>query len=199
MKRSYGIHLGYLLVVGSLFFMYRDSQQRYLNQRQASYSFRSQLWDSQDEVRRLQAALKQASLGSGGTQHPIFMDRQAYFRMNWPHFIYARIGAYHTGLFGGLKGIQLVLHNGTDYTLDQAVVQLTYLLSDGRPLQTIRLPLSQVQAGTTRSLAAPDSRRGVSLQVELVSLTSTSMNLCWDKGHSSGAPGPKADLCTISP
>lgn len=195
MKRTCGIHLAYLLIVLTLFFMYRASRQAYLAQRQASYSFRSQLRDSEDELRRLRTVLQQDTLQSGFAQRPVFMDRRKYYRLNWSHYIYARLASYRNGLFGGIHNVRIQLHNGTEYPLDQAVLELQYLLADGSAYETLRIPVAHLPAGSELSVAAPDSRRGVRLRLRLVSLTSQAMNFCWDQGRSASRTGPDPDRC----
>lgn len=195
MKRTYWIHLGYLLLVLTLFFMYRSSRKDYLAQRQASFSFLSQLRDSRDELRRLRMAMQQDTTQGGFVQRPVFMDRRKYYRLNWSHFIYARLASYRSGLFGGMHGIRIQLHNGTEYPLDQAVLELQYLLPDGSTYQTLRIPVEHLAAGTDLNVPAPDSRRGVRLRLQLVSLTSQAMNFCWDQGSSASRTGPDPDRC----
>lgn len=195
MKRTYWIHLGYLLIVLTLFFMYRASRKDYLEQRQASYSFRSQLRDSEDELGRLRMVLQQVTTQSGFSQRPVFMDRRKYYRLNWSHFIYARLASYRSGLFGGIHDARIQLHNGTEFSLDQAVLELKYLLADGSAYQTLRIPVANLPAGSDISVPAPDSRRGVRLRLQLVSLTSQAMNFCWDRSRSASRTGPDPDRC----
>ncbi|GAA0524516.1 hypothetical protein [Chitinophaga japonensis] len=121
-----------------------------------------------------------------------FVERRAYYRRNWQQFIAVSTNDYRTGFLGGIKNLELTVRNQTEYPLDNVVVTVQYLRSNGEVFKTERYTISEVPAKGTRSIEAAASRKGMKVQLKLISITSQAMNFCWayDKPVPAGAPDP---------
>lgn len=122
------------------------------------------------------------------TQQGQFVDPRAYFRKNWKQFISVSTSDYKTGLLGGIKNLDVIVKNQSEYVLDNVVVSVEYQKGNGDVFKTEEYTVSNVGGKSTRSVRAADSRKGQKVVIRLVSITSQAMNLCWDV-NKVAAPG----------
>lgn len=108
-----------------------------------------------------------------------FVDRKKYFHQNWKNYIHVSLNDYKTGLLGGVKGIKVIANNDTEFPIDNIVVQVAYYRSNGKVFKTEQITLNDLKAKSSKSVTAPDSRRGMSLKLSLERITSQEMNFCW--------------------
>ncbi|MBX5439089.1 MAG: hypothetical protein IRZ29_06075, partial [Thermoflavifilum sp.] len=125
------------------------------------------------------------------------MDLRAYYRKNWPNYIHISIAKFQTGLFGGIHQPTIRIDNQTDFPIDQVELELAYIQNNGQVFQTIPLTASNIRAHSTETLVAPDSRRGVKINLKLQSITSQEMNFCWTAAKAQIPP--QADACQCAP
>ncbi|PUZ27537.1 hypothetical protein GA0116948_103183 [Chitinophaga costaii] len=121
-----------------------------------------------------------------------FVDQREYYRRNWQQFIAISNSDYHTGLLGGIKNLKITARNQTEFSLDNVVVAVQYLRSNGDVFKTETYTINNVPAKGSQSITASNSRKGVKIAVKLVSITSQSLNFCWayDKIAPAGSPDP---------
>ncbi|KAA2240643.1 hypothetical protein F0L74_31330 [Chitinophaga agrisoli] len=125
-----------------------------------------------------------------------FVERRTYYRRNWQQFISVSTSDYRTGLLGGIKNLQVIVRNQTEYPIDNVVVTVQYLRSKGDVFKSEQYTVNDVPGKGTRSIEASGSRKGMKVELKLVSITSQAMNFCWsaDKRVAQGDPDPF--LCT---
>lgn len=194
MKRSY-VYPAVLLLLIVVFSLGYCQQQRYVRK---VLSENQRLWN---ENRDLRKSLDQ----SGAVSQQInnhqelrqrvagqFIERRAYYRRNWQQFIAITAGDYRTGLLGGIKDLDIIVRNQTEYALDNVVVSVSYMRNNNEVFKTERYTISNIPEKGTRSIAASNSRKGSKVAVKLVSITSQPMNFCWaaDKPVPAGNPDP---------
>lgn len=121
-----------------------------------------------------------------------FVDRREYFRRNWKQYISLNTGDYRTGFLGGIRDLKVAVRNQTEYPLDNVVIAVQYLRSNGEVFKTEQYTIHNIPAKGVQSVTASDSRKGSKVQVRLISITSQAMNFCWshDKVAPPGNPDP---------
>ncbi|WP_298731800.1 hypothetical protein [uncultured Chitinophaga sp.] len=125
-----------------------------------------------------------------------FVERRAYYRRNWQQFIAVSTNDYRTGLLGGIKNLQLVVRNQTEYPLDNVVVNVQYLRSNGEVFKTEPYTINEIPAKGSRSIEAAGSRKGMKVQLKLMSITSQAMNFCWSYNKKAPADNPDPFQCS---
>jgi hypothetical protein len=117
-----------------------------------------------------------------------FVERRTYYRRNWKQFISVNTSDYRTGFLGGIKDLQIIVRNQTEYALDNVVVSVQYMKANGDVFKTEQYTINDVPAKGTRSVDASSSRKGQKVSLKLESITSQPMNLCWSL-NKPAAPG----------
>lgn len=132
-------------------------------------------------------------------QQAQFVDRREYFRKNWKQYISVNTGDYKTGFLGGIKKLKIEVRNQTEYPLDNAVVSVQYLRSNGDVFKTEQYTVHNIPPKGAQSVQASDSRKGSKVNIRLMSVTSQPMNFCWsvDKKVMPGDADPFA--CVPAP
>ncbi len=125
-----------------------------------------------------------------------FVDQRTYYRHNWKQFITVTTSDYRTGLLGGIKDLDIVVQNQSEYPVDNVVVKVTYLKSKGKVFKTEEYAIKNISAKGRGSVKASNSRKGMKVEVALKSITSQAMNLCWSKDKKVAADDPDPYLCT---
>ncbi|MRG47602.1 hypothetical protein GFS24_20940 [Chitinophaga sp. SYP-B3965] len=123
-----------------------------------------------------------------------FVDRREYFRKNWKQYISVNTGDYKTGFLGGIKNLQITVRNQTEYPLDNAVVKVEYLRGNGNVFKTEQYTVHNIPEKGAQSIPASNSRKGMKVNIKLVSVTSQPLNFCWaaDKKVAPNDPDPWA-------
>lgn len=190
MVKKYIIPAIAVIIILTLWIMYRNQHRLYQKTLQANYTLVSQMnaMRQKDEqltqgIRQIQQAQEDAPMLKG-----TFIDRKKYFRQNWKNYIHVSLNNYNTGLLGGVKNIKMIATNDTEFPLDNVVVLLQYFRSNGKLFKTEKITLDNIKAKSSKSVSAPDSRRGMSLKLKLERITSQGMNFCWSSAKKA-APG----------
>lgn len=118
-----------------------------------------------------------------------FVERRTYYRRNWQQFIAVNTSDYRTGFLGGIKDLQVIVRNQTEYQLDNVVVNVQYLRSNGDVFKSEQYTINNVPPKETRAVDAAGSRKGMKVVLKLVSITSQAMNFCW----AANKPAPPGD------
>lgn len=125
-----------------------------------------------------------------------FVERRTYYRRNWKQFIAVTTSDYRTGFLGGIKDLQVIVRNQTEYPLDNVVVSVQYMRGNGDVFKTEEYTINDVPAKGTKSVKASGSRKGQKVELKLLSITSQSMNFCWAFNKPAPAGNPDPYLCT---
>lgn len=125
-----------------------------------------------------------------------FVERRTYYRRNWKQFIAVTTSDYRTGFLGGIKDLQVIVRNQTEYPLDNVVVSVQYMRGNGDVFKTEEYTINDVSAKGIKSVKASGSRKGQKVGLKLLSITSQSMNFCWAFNKPAPAGNPDPYLCT---
>jgi len=125
-----------------------------------------------------------------------FVERRTYYRRNWKQFIAVTTSDYRTGFLGGIKDLQVIVRNQSEYSLDNVVVTVQYMKGNGDVFKTEQYTINDVPAKGTKSVQASSSRKGQKVALQLVSITSQPMNFCWSVNKPAAPGNPDPYLCT---
>lgn len=126
-----------------------------------------------------------------------FVDERKYYRVNWKNYIHISANDYKSGFLGGIHDLEIIVNNQSDFVLDNVQVDVQYLKKGREVFKTEPLNINEVPPHSSRMIAAPDSKRGTSIQLDLKRITSQSMNFCYSEDKKPG--GPKDDPYACMP
>lgn len=84
---------------------------------------------------------------------------------------------YKIGVLGGISELQLTLSNNSLYPLDQVEVELRYLGPEKRVIKTQMLLFNDVAPGGQKTIEAPRTNRGVSVDYVITRINSKALGL----------------------
>ncbi|MGV1011800.1 MAG: DUF4339 domain-containing protein [Flavobacterium sp.] len=87
---------------------------------------------------------------------------------------------YSVNTFGGISNLDIMITNNTDYTIDQITVAIDYIKENGGIYTTEYLTFNNIPAYQNKSLSAPNSNRGLSVNLTKQTITASELNLCYD-------------------
>lgn len=125
-----------------------------------------------------------------------FVERRTYYRRNWKQFIAVTTSDYRTGFLGGIKDLRIIVRNQTEYPLDNVVVSVQYMKGNGDVFKTEQYTINDVPAKGTKSVDASSSRKGQKVALQLQSITSQPMNMCWSVNKPAAPGDVDPYLCT---
>lgn len=125
-----------------------------------------------------------------------FVDQRIYYRKNWKQFIAVTNSDYRTGFLGGIKDLDVIVKNQTEFVVDNVVVSVEYQRGNGDVFKTEQYTISDIGAKGTKAVRAADSRKGQKVVIKLVSVTSQSMNFCWAVNKVVDPVNPDPFKCT---
>ena len=85
--------------------------------------------------------------------------------------------------WGGITNLNIIVKNNTDYTIDKITVAIDYIKKNGDTYKTEKLTFENIPPHQDKSLAAPDSNRGLSVNIKKQTITSTQLKLCYDASN----------------
>ncbi|RYE53272.1 MAG: hypothetical protein EOP48_14760 [Sphingobacteriales bacterium] len=81
--------------------------------------------------------------------------------------------------FGGLENISFNFFNDSKHTLDQVILKVHYIRTNGSESRTETIVLTNVEPRSRKNLSAPDNpANGVEVQVSIESMFCKSLNFC---------------------
>lgn len=172
-----------VIIIMTLFVMYRNEHRLYQKTLQANYSLATHLRELQQQDQQVTQGMQQIqqAASESAQEKGTFVDQRKYYRQNWQNYIHVTLNNYKTGLFGGVHDIKVLVTNDTEFPLDNVVVSLLYYKSSGKLFKTEHVTLVQIKPKSSSSAAAPDSRKGMSVKLQLLRITSQAMNFCWSE------------------
>jgi len=113
----------------------------------------------------------------------IYMD----YRNNWPNYISVSTDAIIHAEVEGIKNLSLTVHNQTDKMLDEVVVKVDYITSNGKTCKSQNVTLNNIGANSAKAVAAPDSDKGICVKMEIVSMQARSFHFCYNRNTKTGS------------
>jgi hypothetical protein len=80
------------------------------------------------------------------------------------------------GSFGGIKNLELTLHNNSKYLVDKVSAELQYLNPEGTVLKTENIYFQSVSPGQKETVAVKKSKRGVKINYRIINIESKVLN-----------------------
>lgn len=87
---------------------------------------------------------------------------------------------YTIDSFGGITNLDLIAYNNTDYTIDNLTVAIDYIKENGGIFKTEYVTFYNIPPHQDKSLSAPDSNRGTSVNTKAQTITASELQLCYD-------------------
>jgi hypothetical protein len=200
MFRKYVLPILALFAIIALFVMYRNQRRLYKKTLQANYSLATHLRELQQKDLQMTQGLQQIREAREDAPRlkGTFIDQKKYFRQNWTNYIHAAFNDYKTGLLGGIKGARIIVRNDTEFPLDDVTAVVQYYRANGKMFRSTPVNLGRINAKSAKTVPVADSRRGMSLKLQLSRITSQEMNFCWsrDKKVSPGDNDPYQCVAT---
>lgn len=126
------------------------------------------------------------------TRIPADDSIQRQTRNNITSLVQVTTNQYSVSNFGGISNLDIIVTNNTDYTLDQITVAIDYIKKNDGIYKTEYLTFNNIPANQNKSLSAPDSNRGLSVNLTKQIIAVSELNLCYnnEKKPAVGDPDP---------
>jgi hypothetical protein len=98
------------------------------------------------------------------------------FRNNWQTYLTATTNQYQYREIGGIFNLAVIFTNNTDYVMDEVKVDINYIKENGSIYKTETVAFYNVLPGTQQSEQAPDSERGMSVELDVSQIYSKKMH-----------------------
>jgi hypothetical protein len=108
-------------------------------------------------------------------------------RNNWSRYIYTGETHYTYSLLGGIDAFDIPVENNTNFILDEVTLSVTYIKKSGGVFKTERVSVSNIPPHSMKKVKAPDSPRGVSVDMGITNVISRDMKFIFPS--SNGLPG----------
>lgn len=102
------------------------------------------------------------------------------YRNNINDYVTSSTNQYTSDLFGGITNLDITVTNNTEYTLDNVTVAVDYIKDNGDIFKTEYVTFYNIPANQDKSISAPDSERGTSVNTKIESVYSKKMHICYD-------------------
>lgn len=122
------------------------------------------------------------------TQTVVKEDKTKATRLHWTKLISATNSNYGIGLLGGIKDLNVVLTNRTEYPIDEAVLKVTYIKANGGIWKTKLVTVFGVPAHESKEESVPDVGRGKKVKVGIYKIVSKKMNFSYTEGQKINNP-----------
>lgn len=83
---------------------------------------------------------------------------------------------YVVGSFGGIRNLEITLHNDSKYVVDKVVAELQYLNPEGIILKTENIYFQSVSPGQKETIVVKKSKRGVKVNYKITSIESKDLS-----------------------
>jgi len=116
-------------------------------------------------------------------------------RNNITSLIQVATNQYEVDSFGGISNLNVIVTNTTDYTIDQITVAVDYIKKNDGIYKTEYLTFYNIPAKQNKSLPAPNSNRGLSVNLTKQTITASELNLCYDNKNAPAVGNPDPYKC----
>lgn len=110
-------------------------------------------------------------------------DKERATRLRWNKLISATNSNYGIGLLGGIKDLDVIISNRSDYPIDEAVAKVSYIKAGGGVWKTKLISIYGIPAHDSKSQSVPDVGRGKKVKVSIQKIVSKKMNFRYTEGQ----------------
>ena len=116
-------------------------------------------------------------------------------RNNITSLIQVTTNQYSVDTFGGISNLDVIATNNTNYAIDQITVAIEYIKKNDGIYKIEYLTFKNIPANQNKSLSAPNSDRGLSVNLTKETMTSSELNLCYDRNTTPAVGDPDPYKC----
>jgi len=98
-------------------------------------------------------------------------------RKNIYEQVHVEASAFKVGLLGGISDLDITVQNTSLYALDQVAVEIKYFGPEKKLVKSQTILFNNVPAGKRRTLEAPSTRRGITIDYTITSINSKTLGL----------------------
>jgi hypothetical protein len=98
-------------------------------------------------------------------------------RKNLYEQVHVEASAFKVGLLGGINDLDITVQNTSSYALDQVAVEIKYFGPEKKLVKTQTLLFNNVPPGKRRTLEAPSTRRGITIDYTITGINSKALGL----------------------
>ena len=110
-------------------------------------------------------------------EKPIDRELIERARKNIYEQVHVEASAFKVGLLGGISDLDITVQNTSLYSLDQVAVEIKYFGPEKKLVKTQTLLFNNVPPGKRRTLEAPSTRRGITIDFTITSINSKALGL----------------------
>jgi hypothetical protein len=107
-------------------------------------------------------------------------EKNRSYRNNIEQYVGASTNQYTYDTFGGISNLDIIVTNNTEYLLNEVNVNIDYIKDNGGIYKTEIVTIYNIPAKQDKSVSAPESNRGTSINAKVVSISSKKMHMCYD-------------------
>jgi len=115
-------------------------------------------------------------------------DKEKAARQQWRKLISVTNSNYGIGFLGGIKDLNIIVTNRTDYPIDEAVAKVTYIKANGDVWKTKLVSVSHIAAHDSKEEPVTDVGRGKKVKVSIQKIVSKKMKFNYTEGQKTGNP-----------
>jgi hypothetical protein len=101
-------------------------------------------------------------------------------RKQWAKFITAKHSSYGYGVLGGINNLSVLFSNQTNYPLEEVRVRISIIKANGETWKKQELSVYNLMPHTEASQMVPRMKRGKAVQVKIIKVKSSKMQLNYE-------------------
>jgi len=122
-------------------------------------------------------------------------DTARLIRNQITDLVQIKTNKYTVDGWGGISNLDVIAYNQTDYMINQITVAVAYIKENGGTFKTELITFYNIPPHQDKSLSAPDSNRGLSVNLITQKIESQQLQLCYDSNNTSAVGDPDPYKC----
>jgi hypothetical protein len=106
--------------------------------------------------------------------------RNRKIRNSIDSYVGVSTNTYTVDALGGITNLDAAVQNNTLFLLDEVDVEIEYIKENGNVFKTELVTIYNISGKQDKSVSVPDSERGLSVNVKVISIRSKELKLCYD-------------------
>lgn len=102
------------------------------------------------------------------------------YRNNIEQYVVANTNRYTYNELGGISNLDIIVTNNTEYLLDEVNVNVDYIKDNGGIYKSEIVTIYNIPAKQDKSVSAPESNRGTSVDAKIQTISSKKLHMCYD-------------------
>lgn len=102
------------------------------------------------------------------------------YRNNIEQYVGANTNRYSYNELGGISNLDIIVTNNTEYILDEVNVNVDYIKDNGGIYKSEIVTVYNIPAKQDKSVSAPESDRGTSVETKIQTISSKKLHMCYD-------------------